>query len=85
MKNIKSVINCNVKCNTLSVSIVTLGRSLSILRKLKNDLRSTMIEIRFIDLSVLNIYKNISVNINTIVDTFSTENNRKMKLKESLK
>lgn len=61
--------------STIPVTTATSEQSFSTLRRQKNYLRSIMTEIRLNGLAVLNIHKNIPVDINKIVDTFSRKKN----------
>uniref|UniRef100_A0A2H8TJR3 Zinc finger MYM-type protein 1 n=1 Tax=Melanaphis sacchari TaxID=742174 RepID=A0A2H8TJR3_9HEMI len=61
---------------TLPISSATCERSFSAMRRIKTWMRSTMVENRFNDLSILNIEKDLAkkINNNDIVNAFSNKN-----------
>lgn len=61
---------------TLPISSATCERSFSAMRRIKTWMRSTMVENRFNDLSILNIEKDLTKKINNydIVNDFSNKN-----------
>lgn len=61
---------------TLPISSATYKRSFSAMRRIKTWMRSTMVENRFNDLSILNIEKDLAKKINNydIVNDFSNKN-----------
>ncbi|XP_029344367.1 52 kDa repressor of the inhibitor of the protein kinase-like [Acyrthosiphon pisum] len=67
---------------TLPISSATCERSFSAMRRVKTWLRSTMIQERFSNLSIIHIERDISNNINSedILNDFSSANNRKIPL-----
>lgn len=64
---------------TLPVSSATSERSFSIMRRINTYLRSTMSQNRFSNLSILNIEKDIVVDVEEILNTFS-KTGRRIKL-----
>lgn len=67
---------------TLPISSATYERSFSAMRRVKTWLRSTMIQERFTNLSIIHIERNISNNIDTekILNNFANANDRKIPL-----
>lgn len=65
--------------NVLPVSSASAERSFSRLKQIKSYTRSTMDEIRLSDLSLLNIEKELSENLdfNSVVDIFAKMKNRR--------
>lgn len=63
---------------TIPVTTASPERSFSTLRRLKNYMRSTMGQERLNGLAVLNIHKEIPVNISEVINIFSTS--KRMKL-----
>jgi hypothetical protein len=61
---------------TIPVTTASVERSFSSLRRLKNYLRSTMGQERLNDLVVLNIHKNIPINIDEVINIFSRSSRR---------
>jgi len=61
---------------TLPISSATYKRYFSAMRRIKTWMRSTMVENRFNDLSILNIEKDLAKKINNydIVNDFSNKN-----------
>jgi len=61
---------------TLPISSATHERSFSTMRRIKTWMRSTMVENRFNDLSIINIEKDLAKQINNtdIVNAFSNKN-----------
>lgn len=61
---------------TLPISSATCERSFSTMRRIKTWMRSTMVENRFNDLSIINIEKDLAKQINNtdIVNAFSNKN-----------
>ena len=68
--------------NVLTVSSASAERSFSRLKQIKSYTRSTMDDIRLSDLSLLNIEKEFSENLdfNSVVDTFAKMKNRRKQL-----
>ena len=56
---------------TLPVTTATAERSFSTLRRLKTYLRNNMGETRLTGLALLNIYRNVDVNVEEIIDRFA--------------
>lgn len=56
---------------TLSVSIASAERSFSTLRRLKTWLRSTMTEDRLVGLALLNIHRDINVDVQKVITRYS--------------
>lgn len=65
---------------TLPVSSATCERSFSAMRRINNYLRSTMSQERFSNMAILNIEKDIIVDIEIILNTFAKKN-RKIRVK----
>ncbi|XP_050053731.1 uncharacterized protein LOC126549211 [Aphis gossypii] len=67
---------------TLPISSATCERSFSAMRRVKTWLRSTMIQERFTNLSIIHIERDISNNIDTekILNNFANSNDRKIPL-----
>jgi len=61
---------------TIPVTTASAERNFSSLRRLKNYLRSTMGEDRLNGLAVLNIHKNIPINIDEVINIFSRSSRR---------
>ena len=63
---------------TIPVSLATCERSFSSMRRIKNWLRTTMRQERFSNLSILNIERDITNNLDTktIINQFSAKNRR---------
>jgi len=61
---------------TLPITSATCERSFSAMRRIKTWMRSTMVENRFNDLSIINIEKYLAkkININDMVNAFSNKN-----------
>jgi hypothetical protein len=61
---------------TLPISSATCERPFSAMRQIKTWMRSTMVENKSNDLSIINIEKDLAKNINNndIVDAFSNKN-----------
>ncbi|KAF0748385.1 zinc finger MYM-type protein 1-like [Aphis craccivora] len=57
--------------DTLPVTTVTAERSFSTLRRLKIYLRNNMGETRLTGLALLNIYRNVDLNVEEIIDRFA--------------
>ncbi|KAF0710852.1 52 kDa repressor of the inhibitor of the protein kinase-like [Aphis craccivora] len=66
---------------TIPVTTASAERSFSSLRRLKNYLRSTMGQERLNSLAVLNIHKNIPINIDEVINIFS-RSSRKIKTED---
>ncbi|XP_022174121.1 zinc finger MYM-type protein 1-like [Myzus persicae] len=61
---------------TLPISNESAERTFSTLRRLKTWLRSTMSETRLTGLALLNIYRDIDVDVNKDIDMFSKTNRK---------
>jgi hypothetical protein len=66
----------------LPVFTATTEWSFSALRKLKNSVRSTIIESKLNGLALLNVHKDILVNINVVVNKFARKKKRRMQLED---
>lgn len=58
------------------MTIATTERSFSVLELLKIYLRSTVSETRLDDLAMMYIYRNLTVNIDAVIDEFAKFNRR---------
>ncbi len=67
---------------TIAVTSAESERSFSSLKRIKTRLRTTMVEERLADLSILSIEKETvrHLNLNSIVDKFAASKNRRMAL-----
>jgi hypothetical protein len=63
---------------TLPVSVATAERSFSTLRRLKTWLRTRMVEDRLNGLALMHIHRDISIDIDQVIDRFSKNKNRKL-------
>ncbi|KYN15041.1 52 kDa repressor of the inhibitor of the protein kinase [Trachymyrmex cornetzi] len=63
---------------TLPVSVATAERSFSTLRRVKSWLRASMAQERLSGLALLNIHKNINLDVDEIINKFSKKKNRKI-------
>lgn len=61
---------------TLPVTTATTERTFSYLKLLKTYLRSTMSETRLNGLAMMYIYRDIDVNVDTVIDEFAKSNRR---------
>ncbi|CAG9817043.1 unnamed protein product [Phaedon cochleariae] len=66
----------------LPVSTATAERSFSTIKRLKTHLRSTMGEERLNGLTLPNIYKEVDLNIENVMNRFATSKATRMSLKE---
>ena len=66
---------------TIPVTTCTCERSISVLRRLKTYLRSTMSESRLKGLALLNVHREIHLNTEDIIDESARRNPRRMMLK----
>lgn len=66
----------NLNRNFVSVSSSTCERSFSTMRRIKTWLRTSMVQNRFDDLSIINIEKCMAktINYDDIVDAFANQN-----------
>ena len=69
---------------TLPVTTCTCERSISVLRRLKTYLRNTMTENRLNGLALLNVHRDIHLDINEVIDCFAIRHPRRMKLLDIL-
>ncbi|KAE9542310.1 hypothetical protein AGLY_003437 [Aphis glycines] len=63
---------------TLPVSVATAESSFSTLRRLKTWLRTRMVEDRLNGLALMHIHRNISIDIEQVIDRFAKNKNRKL-------
>lgn len=63
---------------TMPVATATAERSFSVLRRIKNFLRTTMGESRLSSLGLMHIHREIDINVEDVVDEFAAKKNRKM-------
>lgn len=63
---------------TLPVSVATAERSFSTLRRLKTWLRTRMVEDRLNGLALMHIHRDISIDIEQVIDRFAKNKNRKL-------
>ena len=61
---------------TLPISNASAERTFSTLRRLKTWLRSTMSETRLTGFALLNIHRDIDVDVNKVIDMFSKTNRK---------
>ena len=66
---------------TIPVTSCTCERSISVLRRLKTYLRSTMTETRLKGLALLNVHREIHLDTEEVIDEFAIRNPRRMMLK----
>ena len=66
---------------TIPVTSCTCERSISVLRRLKTYLRSTMTDTRSRGLALLNVHREIHLDTEEVIDEFATRNPRRMMLK----
>ena len=64
--------------STIPVTTCTCERSISSLRRLKTYLRNSMSENRLKGLALLNVHREINLDINKVIDRFAANNPRKM-------
>ena len=65
---------------TVPVTTCECKRSISVLRRTKTYLRSTMGQNRFSDLALLYIRRDFDLDLDKVVDTFATKHPRRMQL-----
>ncbi|XP_065680486.1 uncharacterized protein LOC136094473 [Hydra vulgaris] len=63
---------------TCPVSVASAERSFSTLRRIKNWLRTRMTENRLVGLALLDVHKEIPVNVEKVIDRFANSGNRKL-------
>ena len=63
--------------SVMPVSVTSAERSFSTLKRLKTLLRSTMAQERLVELTLLNIHKDIEVNIDAVINRFCKQRSRK--------
>lgn len=68
----------------IPVTLATVERSNSALRYIKTDIRSTMRQERLNSLMLLSIHKDIALDYDVVVDTFSAKHPRRLLLQNSL-
>ena len=68
----------------LPVTTCTCERSISVLRRLKTYLRSTLSEQRLNGLALLNVHHDVNIDVQEVIDRFATRHPRKMKLLDIL-
>ena len=56
---------------TIPASTATTGRSFSVLRRLKTYLRTTMLQDRLISLAVLHVHRDIDIDIDRVMRSFT--------------
>ena len=66
---------------TIPVNSYACERSVSVLRRLKTYLRSTMSDTRLRGLALLNFHREIQLNTEEVIEEFATRNPRRMMLK----
>ena len=69
---------------TTPVTSCSCERSISVLRRLKTYLRSTMAQDRMNGLAMLNVHREIPLDTNVVIDRFALEHPRRMKLRDIL-
>lgn len=62
----------------MPVSVASAERSFSTLKRLKTWLRSTIGQDRLVGLTLINIHKDIEINIDAVIDRFSKQRTRKV-------
>lgn len=67
---------------TITITSATAERSFSSLRRLKNYMRSSMTEDRLNGLAVLHIHKEIPIDIDDVINRFSRQKQRRMKIED---
>ena len=67
-----NIFTCLAILATMPVSTATAERSFSVMRRVKTYLRSTMTTERLLSLALLHAYKDVDVNVNTVIDEFAT-------------
>ena len=69
---------------TLPVTTCTCENSITVLRRLKTYLRSTMSENRLKGLALLHVHRDIDLDVNEVIDRFAIRHPRRMKLLDIL-
>lgn len=69
---------------TVPVTTCTCERSISVLRRLKSYLRNTMAENRLNGLAMLHIHREITLNIDKVIERFARKHPKRMKLVDIL-
>ena len=69
---------------TIPVTTCTCERSISTLRRLKTYLRNTMTESRLLGLALLNVHREINLNIDAVINRFAMKHPRRMMLADIL-
>ena len=69
---------------TIPVTTCECECSISALGRLKSYLRTTMTEERLNGLAMLHVHSNIAINLDTVINDFANNENRKIKLKNIL-
>ncbi|CAF4076513.1 unnamed protein product [Rotaria sp. Silwood2] len=62
--------------STLPVTTASTERTFSVLKLLKTYLRSTMSQTRLNGLAMMYIYRNLTVNVDSVIDDFAKPNRR---------
>ncbi|ESN93972.1 hypothetical protein HELRODRAFT_153372, partial [Helobdella robusta] len=60
------------------VSVASAERSFSTLRRIKTWLRTRMTEDRLVGLALLNVHRDVLVNVENIIERFAKSGNRKI-------
>ena len=68
----------------LPVTTCSCGRSISVLRRVKTYLRSTMTQERLNGLALLHIHRNIELKVSDIIDLFAQKHPRRLELSNIL-
>ena len=79
-KTFPIIYNCLKILATVPVTSCECERSISVIRRLKTYLRSTMVQVRFTSLALLSIRRDFELNLDAIINTFATKHSRRMKL-----
>ena len=74
------IYNCLKILGTVPVTSCECERSISVLRRTKTYLRSTMGQDRFTDLALLYIRRDFDINLDQVIDNFATKHPRRMQL-----
>lgn len=64
---------------TMPVATATVERSFSVLKRVKTYLRSTMNQERLSSLALLHIHREVEIDVNQVIDEFSSLKHRKWK------
>ena len=69
---------------TLPITTCEAERSISVIRRLKTYMRSTMSQTRLNGLALLNIHRDIEVDPNEVLDTFASKHERRLRMSNIL-